>query len=93
MLSLIIFCKHKYLPTTKRSSSGTPLNSFLKSSDLDLYDGYKTLYHDFFLARSDNFELFGRSGTSFDGFVPSLVAKLELSLDLLCESSVVSLYG
>lgn len=50
------------IPTTSRSSSGTPLNNFLKSSDRDLYEGYSTLYQAFFLALSETLPLpFGRS--------------------------------
>lgn len=38
------------------------MNSFLKSSERDLYDGYNTLYHAFFFARSDTLPLpLGRS--------------------------------
>lgn len=47
---------HRYLPTTSLSSSGTSLKILLKSSERDLYVGYKTLYQeDFFFGLSDVF--------------------------------------
>lgn len=61
-------------PTTSLSSSGT-LNSFLKSSARDLYDGYITLYQAFFLARSVNFDPDGE-----DDFFESFDSSCDLQL-------------
>ena len=44
------FFKSPYLPTISLSPEGKLLKVFLKSSDLDLYEGYNALYQDVFLA-------------------------------------------
>ena len=42
--------KKTLLPTISLSPEGRVLKIFLKSSDLDLYEGYRALYHEVFLA-------------------------------------------
>ena len=45
-----IWHKKETLPTISLSPEGRVLKIFLKSSDLDLYEGYRALYHEVFLA-------------------------------------------